>query len=235
MSLQNDKHFFELLTVWIDENLDKDLSLDAVSFKSGFSKRYLQECFRNFTGQSIGEYIRLRRLTLAYMMLRITNLTPFEIAKIYRWESQQSFTRAFRTHFGIPPSALRKKETFSHEKMFPIYSFDKSIKYEWYVGQAKKAFKKDLIYDYEVSHSDFVNESIHYNNRVNILSDYSKSGSPLGGFVLNIEVIAQQRTNRGTIKIINSLGEIIKFENEVSYHENDYGIINGLYLHVYFS
>ncbi len=53
------------LTHWIDQNLDKSLSIDEVAAKSGYSKWHLQRMFRSVTKQTLGGYIRERRLTLA--------------------------------------------------------------------------------------------------------------------------------------------------------------------------
>ncbi len=39
---------------WIDDNLDKPLSLDNVAAKAGYSKWHLQRMFKEVTDQAIG-------------------------------------------------------------------------------------------------------------------------------------------------------------------------------------
>lgn len=46
------------LTNWIDNNLDKALSIEEVAAKSGYSKWHLQRMFRTVTKQTLGGYIR---------------------------------------------------------------------------------------------------------------------------------------------------------------------------------
>ncbi|MCX8958775.1 superoxide response transcriptional regulator SoxS [Erwinia psidii] len=95
------------LTHWIDSNLDKTLSIDQVAAKSGYSKWHLQRMFRTVTRQTLGGYIRERRLTLAAEALRQTQRPVFDIAMQYGYESQQTFSRVFRRQFSLTPTAYR--------------------------------------------------------------------------------------------------------------------------------
>lgn len=52
------------LIAWIDEHIDQPLNIDVVAKKSGYSKWYLQRMFRTVTHQTLGDYIRQRRLLL---------------------------------------------------------------------------------------------------------------------------------------------------------------------------
>lgn len=60
------------LIAWIDEHIDQPLNIDVVAKKSGYSKWYLQRMFRTVTHQTLGDYIRQRRLLLAAVELRTT-------------------------------------------------------------------------------------------------------------------------------------------------------------------
>ncbi|ORM75232.1 AraC family transcriptional regulator [Pantoea wallisii] len=95
------------LTNWIDQNLDKALSIDEVAAKSGYSKWHLQRMFRSVTKQTLGGYIRERRLTLAAEALRQTQRPVFDIAMQYGYDSQQTFSRVFRRQFSQTPTAYR--------------------------------------------------------------------------------------------------------------------------------
>ncbi|MFG1173123.1 superoxide response transcriptional regulator SoxS [Erwiniaceae bacterium CAU 1747] len=95
------------LTDWIDSNLDKTLSIDEVAAKSGYSKWHLQRMFRTVTKQTLGGYIRERRLTLAAEALRKTQRPVFDIAMQYGYDSQQTFSRVFRRQFSQTPTAYR--------------------------------------------------------------------------------------------------------------------------------
>ncbi|ADP10451.1 DNA-binding transcriptional regulator SoxS [Erwinia sp. Ejp617] len=95
------------LTNWIDNNLDKALSIDEVAAKSGYSKWHLQRMFRTVTKQTLGGYIRERRLTLAAEALRQSQRPVFDIAMQYGYDSQQTFSRVFRRQFSQTPTAYR--------------------------------------------------------------------------------------------------------------------------------
>ncbi|OON41680.1 AraC family transcriptional regulator [Izhakiella australiensis] len=97
----------QTLTAWIERNLDKTLSIDEVAAKSGYSKWHLQRMFRNVTSQTLGNYIRERRLTLAAQALCQTQRPVFDIAMQYGYDSQQTFSRVFRRQFSQTPTAYR--------------------------------------------------------------------------------------------------------------------------------
>ncbi|NCH00572.1 superoxide response transcriptional regulator SoxS [Cronobacter malonaticus] len=96
------------LTQWIDEHIDQTLNIDVVAKKSGYSKWYLQRMFRTVMHQTLGEYIRKRRLQLAAQELRTTRRPIFDIAMDYGYVSQQTFSRIFRRQFDRTPSDYRQ-------------------------------------------------------------------------------------------------------------------------------
>ena len=96
------------LTQWIDEHIDQPLNIDVVAKKSGYSKWYLQRMFRTVMHQTLGEYIRKRRLQLAAQELRTTPRPIFDIAMDYGYVSQQTFSRIFRRQFDRTPSDYRQ-------------------------------------------------------------------------------------------------------------------------------
>ncbi|MDF7679336.1 superoxide response transcriptional regulator SoxS [Enterobacteriaceae bacterium ESL0689] len=98
----------QALTEWIDEHIDQPLSIDIVARKSGYSKWYLQRIFRQVMHQTIGHYIRQRRLSLAAEALRETQRPIFDIAMDLGYVSQQTFSRVFRRKFDRTPSDYRQ-------------------------------------------------------------------------------------------------------------------------------
>ncbi|AFJ48414.1 MDR efflux pump AcrAB transcriptional activator RobA [Shimwellia blattae] len=96
------------LLVWLEGHLDQPLSLDNVAAKAGYSKWHLQRMFKDVTGQAIGAYIRARRLSKAAVALRLTARPILDIALQYRFDSQQTFTRAFKKQFAQTPALYRR-------------------------------------------------------------------------------------------------------------------------------
>ncbi|MBH2903463.1 helix-turn-helix domain-containing protein [Serratia ureilytica] len=93
---------------WIETHLDQPLLLDNVAAKSGYSKWHLQRMFRSTTGHALGSYIRERRLSQAAQALRSTPRPILDIALQYHFDSQPSFSRAFKKQFGKTPAVYRR-------------------------------------------------------------------------------------------------------------------------------
>ena len=93
---------------YVEENLEGNLDLAEVSRVSGVSHWHFQRMFRALTKESLKSYVRTRRLSKARVLLADSQSDVLEIALRSGFESQASFTRAFRRAFGIPPGQYRK-------------------------------------------------------------------------------------------------------------------------------
>lgn len=93
----------------IDQHLDGDLDLDAVSSVAAFSKFHFHRQFKATFGLSLHRYVQLARMRLASAQLadgegpRVT-----DIALDAGYETPDAFARAFRQRFGQSPSGFRK-------------------------------------------------------------------------------------------------------------------------------
>lgn len=95
------------LISWVDSNLDKRLTLDEVAERSGFSKWYLQHCFKANTGEPLAGYVRRSKLERAANALASSEKNVLAIAVDYGFDSYGTFARAFRNHFNVTPTAYR--------------------------------------------------------------------------------------------------------------------------------
>lgn len=103
------------IILWIEQNLESRLSLDTVADKSGYTKWHFQRLFKNQTGLALGSYIRARRLSCSAVALRLTNDSIMDISLRYRFDSQQTFCRAFKKQFNLTPSEYRKRKGWKIE------------------------------------------------------------------------------------------------------------------------
>lgn len=111
----NQKVIIQDLMEWLENNLDKSLSLDHVAAKSGYSKWHLQRMFRNVTGDALGTYIRTRRLSRAASELCLRDHSILDIALQSGFDSQQSFSRAFKRQFSQTPGAYRSQMAYPYQ------------------------------------------------------------------------------------------------------------------------
>ncbi|MGV3345851.1 MDR efflux pump AcrAB transcriptional activator RobA [Enterobacteriaceae bacterium LUAb1] len=112
------------LLVWLESHLDQPLSLDNVATKAGYSKWHLQRMFKDITGHAIGAYIRARRLSKAAVALRLTSRPILDIALQYRFDSQQTFTRAFKKQFAQTPAWYRRTPEWNSFGIHPPIRLD---------------------------------------------------------------------------------------------------------------
>lgn len=94
----------------LEKHLQEPFNMKDVSAAASFSAFHFQRLFQAITGFTVLEYLRRRRLTEAASTLRNTAQGVLEIALSYGYHSQEAFTRAFDTHFGITPARFRKLE-----------------------------------------------------------------------------------------------------------------------------
>jgi AraC-like DNA-binding protein len=93
---------------YLGEHLhDPDLRLDDVARACAISLRYLHHLFRG-TGETAAEHLRMRRLERAHRLLATAGLPVTQVAHACGFASPSTFSRAFRAHFGITPSASRE-------------------------------------------------------------------------------------------------------------------------------
>lgn len=114
------------LIQWIEQNIEKPLSIDTIAKKSGYTKWHLQRMFKQTTGCVIASYIRQRRLTYAALSLRMTSKSIADIVTQYQFDSQQTFTRAFKQQFGITPGHFRREKNIKPIGLIPEINLLKS-------------------------------------------------------------------------------------------------------------
>lgn len=104
---------------FIEENLHKNISLMQIAEEACCSLAHLYRIFPAMVGNTVMEYVRNRRLSLAAHDLIKTEKKIIEIAFDCHFESHESFTRAFRRRYGINPSRYRRqnKEVSFYEKV----------------------------------------------------------------------------------------------------------------------
>jgi AraC family transcriptional regulator len=93
---------------YIEANLDLPISISAVAREAGLSQWHFQRMFKGLTGDTVKDYIRSRRLGRALDVLLNTNKKIIDIALEADFESQESFTRAFKSAFDNTPAQYRK-------------------------------------------------------------------------------------------------------------------------------
>jgi AraC family transcriptional regulator len=96
---------------YIDRHLDKTLDLPELADVAHFSAFHFHRLFASWMGETLGEYMRRRRLELAAVRLAAQPRVPvLSIALSVGFGSSEAFARAFKARFGCTPTAWRKRE-----------------------------------------------------------------------------------------------------------------------------
>ena len=93
---------------FMEKHLTEDIHCADVSRYVHISSFHFQRMFNLFTGMTVGEYIRKRRLSLAGEELTRQNTKVIDVAFKYAYNSSESFTKAFTRFHGITPSQAKK-------------------------------------------------------------------------------------------------------------------------------
>jgi AraC-like DNA-binding protein len=92
---------------YINENLDKELSLDTLSEKFYLSKYHLLREFKKYGGYTIHQYIHKKRLIAAKTLLR-EGIQVTEVCTQCGFGDYSNFIRSFKKAFGVPPKKYCK-------------------------------------------------------------------------------------------------------------------------------
>lgn len=94
--------------VFIENHLYEPIAACDVAKEVSYSYHHFHRYFSAVMGETIGSYIRSRRLTQAAWELTHSKKKIIDIGHALYFETAESFTRAFKKRYGITPTAYRK-------------------------------------------------------------------------------------------------------------------------------
>jgi len=102
-------HALDKLVAYVDRNLHRKLSAAAIADLVGLSQNYLARVFRQRAGQTIPGYVIARRVALARLLLRTTDLSVKQIGLRVGYPDPQHFNKLFRSVTGVSPTDFRAR------------------------------------------------------------------------------------------------------------------------------
>ena len=91
---------------YIDDNIQKEITVDKLASIAGFSTYHYYRIFGSLIGISVMEYVTKRKLQFALFELQ-GDKKIIDVAMDYGFETHGGFTKAFKRCFGYPPSLYR--------------------------------------------------------------------------------------------------------------------------------
>ncbi|WP_075344724.1 AraC family transcriptional regulator [Tenacibaculum agarivorans] len=112
---------------FIEKNLNTDLSLEYLAEKANYSPYHFHRVFLTVVGEKLNEFINRKRIErIASILLVEPNIILKDLAFKYGFNSDNSFSRAFKKYYGISPTKFKSQgkellskigiEPFSSEK-----------------------------------------------------------------------------------------------------------------------
>ena len=92
----------------LEADLAAPPAMDVLARVAGLHPHHLMRAFRQQRGETLGGYVRRRRLEIADAQLRRGELPIVDIALGAGFCDQSHFTRAYRRQFGITPGLRRR-------------------------------------------------------------------------------------------------------------------------------
>lgn len=108
---------------YVESHLSEAITLSDLAKCARYSPWYAVRLFKQYTGKTPFEYIRLRRLSMAAERLESTSARVVEVAFDFLFDSHDGFTRAFTKQFGLTPSKFRESKAKA-TPFIPIFARD---------------------------------------------------------------------------------------------------------------
>ena len=93
---------------YTEAHLTEEVDYEAAAREAASSPFHFQRMFSMLTGCTLGDYIRMRRLSLAADELICTDHKIIDIALNWGYDTPESFSRAFTRFHGVTPSEARR-------------------------------------------------------------------------------------------------------------------------------
>ena len=143
---------------YIEENLSGELTVGRIAEKVNISPFYFQKGFSMLCGYSVGEYIRMRRLSVAGSELVASDNKVIDLALKYGYDSPDSFTKAFTRFHGSTPTDVRRKgallKSFAPLHIKIILDGGNTMEYRVEEKPAFRVMGVSKIFSYETANAD---------------------------------------------------------------------------------
>lgn len=146
------KTYMQAIINYIEDHIEACISMEDIVSYIGYSRYYLHRLFMIYTGMSIMDFVRIRKMQYARTALS-DGKNVINLALQFGYQSERSFRRAFKMVFNQPPSKFKKDDYSLPEKivlnelggikMLPYLSEVKEIKLKKYYAIGYQAISKE--------------------------------------------------------------------------------------------
>ena len=102
---------FLLIDNYFEKHLTTESSIEQMAEELHLSPRQISRILKTSYGVNFREKLRRTRMDRAGWLLRTTDLSVSEISQQVGYDSETSFFKAFKTHYGTTPLVYRKNKS----------------------------------------------------------------------------------------------------------------------------
>lgn len=108
-SIYNHGDLIEQVKAYIDNNYQKNLSLEFLASLFYVNRSYLSHLFKTKQGKNYVDYLNEVRITKAKELLTTSKRNLYQIAKAVGYDNVKYFFRVFKKKVGLTPEQYRSK------------------------------------------------------------------------------------------------------------------------------
>jgi two-component system response regulator YesN len=97
------------VTAYINRHYNESITLESLAAYFYISKEHLSRAFKTFTGETMTDYIHLKRMEKAKEFIVEHKLSIKHAAEMTGYPDLAYFYRVFKKHYGFAPGELRKE------------------------------------------------------------------------------------------------------------------------------
>ncbi|WP_025742935.1 AraC family transcriptional regulator [Aquimarina pacifica] len=116
------QHSIDRVFQYIDDHLDRDLSLNTIAEVAFYSPFHFHRIFKVITQETLNAYITRRRVEKAAADLLHKKASITEIFQTYGFNDNATFTRTFKKYYGVSPTEFRKLNPNKFSKIYQLKS-----------------------------------------------------------------------------------------------------------------
>lgn len=100
---------------YIQQHLAGNLSLDRLAKYAGYSSFHLHRLIKERTGDSVGNYIKTKRIETAAFLLSLTDQPISQVKELVGYSNDAAFSKAFHQLMRCSPREFRKQKMFNRD------------------------------------------------------------------------------------------------------------------------
>lgn len=112
-SISTQKHdeinnYFHKIILYVNSHFQEQISLTGLSEYLHLRPEYISRLFKKNSNQTFSEYLTEIRLSHAFNLLKLSDMSIYDVATNSGYTSFPHFIRMFKKKYGYPPSQIRK-------------------------------------------------------------------------------------------------------------------------------